>query len=113
VERMDEVRAYVKNQNLGFCIPYTCEGRPGNYYPDYILKLDDGRGDNDLLHLIVEVTGEKKKEKAAKVAATETLWVPAVNNEGVFGRWAFLEIDADNRHKPMQTIQKFLKARAK
>lgn len=33
---------------------------------------------------ILEETGEKKKEKEAKV---ETLWVPAVNNEGVFGRW--------------------------
>jgi len=109
IERMDEVKAYVKNQNLGFTIPYTCEGRPGNYYPDYILKLDDGHGDNDLLHLIVEVTGEKKKEKAAKVQTAETLWVPAVNNERAFGRWAFLEIDAENRHKPMQVIRHFLK----
>ena len=29
IERMDEVKAYVKNQNLGFKIPYTFEGRPG------------------------------------------------------------------------------------
>ena len=112
IERMDEVKAYVKNQNLGFTIPYTCEGRPGNYYPDYILKLDDGRGTGDLLHLIVEVTGEKKREKEAKVTTTETLWVPAVNNEGIFGRWAFLEIDADNRNKAMQVIRKFLNSHA-
>ncbi|MDY3558581.1 DEAD/DEAH box helicase family protein [Gemmata sp. JC673] len=111
IERMDEVKAYVKNQNLGFTIPYTCEGRPGNYYPDYILKIDDGRGTDDLLHLVVEVTGEKKAEKAAKVTTAGTLWVPAVNNEVTFGRWAFLEIDADNRHKPVQTILKFLKTR--
>jgi type III restriction enzyme len=112
IERMDEVKAYVKNQNLGFSIPYTCEGRPGNYYPDYILKLDDGRGTDDLLHLIVEVTGEKKREKEAKVTTAKTLWVPAVNNEGAFGRWAFLEIDADNRNKAIQTIRKFLKGGA-
>jgi hypothetical protein len=88
----------VKNQNLGFTIPYTCEGRPGNYYPDYIVKLDDGHGTADLLHLIVEVTGEKKKEKAAKVTTTETLWVPAVNNEGIFG----LGVSGDRRRQPPQ-----------
>jgi len=52
------------------------------------------------LNLIIEVTGEKKKEKAAKVATAKTLWVPAVNNHGGYGRWAFLEIadpwDAQN-----------------
>jgi type III restriction enzyme len=53
-----------------------------------------------LLHLIIEVTGEKKKDKAAKVTTARTLWVPAVNNHGGYGRWAFLEIsdpwDAQN-----------------
>ncbi len=38
------------------------------------------------------MTGERKKDKAAKVATTATLWVPAVNNHGGFGRWAFIEI---------------------
>ena len=32
-------------------------------------------------------------DKAAKTDTTRTLWVPAVNNHGGFGRWAFLEID--------------------
>jgi type III restriction enzyme len=52
------------------------------------------------LNLLIEVTGEKKKDKAAKVATARTLWVPAVNNHGGFGRWAFIEIadpwDAEN-----------------
>jgi type III restriction enzyme len=39
------------------------------------------------------VTGEKKKDKAAKVSTAKTLWVPAVNNHGGFGRWIFLEIN--------------------
>ena len=39
----------------------------------------------------VEVTGEKK-DKAAKVATARNLWVPAVNNQGTFGRWQFVEI---------------------
>ena len=38
------------------------------------------------------MTGERKKEKEAKTATARTLWMPAVNNHGGFGRWAFLEI---------------------
>jgi type III restriction enzyme len=40
----------------------------------------------------IEVIGEHKKDKAAKVAAARTLWVSAVNNHGGFGRWAFIEV---------------------
>jgi type III restriction enzyme len=90
LESMDEVVCYVKNQSLGFAIPYTVEGRQANYLPDYIVRARDG-GD-DLLNLVIEVTGERKKEKAAKVEAAQNQWVPAVNNHGGFGRWAFLEV---------------------
>jgi len=108
LEGMEEVKAYAKNQSLGFRIQYTCEGRAGNYYPDLIVKLDDGRGTGDLLHLILEVSGQKKKEKEAKVQTAKTMWVPAVNNLGTFGRWAFLEIDGTNLHKTKQEIRKLL-----
>jgi len=61
------------------------------------------------LNLILEVSGEAKKEKAAKVSTARTLWVPAVNNHGGFGRWAFIEIvnpwDAKN------TIRAFLQGK--
>lgn len=64
------------------------------------MRLSDGHGHENLLNLIVEVTGEKKKEKAAKVASARTLWVPAINNHGGYGRWAFIEVgdpwDAQN-----------------
>jgi len=92
LEDMDEVVRYVKNHNLGFTIPYSFGGEAKNYVPDFIACLDDGHGPNDLLDLLIEVTGEKKKDKAAKVATARTLWVPAVNNHGGFGRWAFIEI---------------------
>ncbi|MCK4795394.1 MAG: hypothetical protein KAV87_67315, partial [Desulfobacteraceae bacterium] len=92
LEDMDEVVCYVKNQNLGFTIPYTIEGNEHSYYPDFIARIDDGRGKDDLLNLIVEVSGERKKNKVAKVATARTLWVPAVNNHGGFGRWAYIEI---------------------
>ena len=86
LEDMPEVIRYVKNHNLGFFIPYTLNGDEKNYIPDFIACIDDGRGPDDLLNLIVEVTGEKKKDKAAKVATARTLWVPAINNHGGYGR---------------------------
>jgi hypothetical protein len=92
LEEMSEVIRYVKNHNLGFTIPYTINGEEHQYQPDFIAVLDDGRGALDPLNLIVEVTGEKKKEKAAKVMTARMLWVPAVNNHGALGRWAFLEV---------------------
>ncbi len=92
IEHMPEVVRYVKNQGLGFTIPYTLNGVQHQYTPDYILCIDDGHGQDDLLNLVIEVTGEKKKDKEAKVSTAQTLWTPAVNNHGGFGRWAFLEI---------------------
>jgi type III restriction enzyme len=92
LEDMDEVISYVKNQNLGFTIPYILNGEEKLYFPDFIVRINDGHGQGDLLNLIIEVTGERKKEKIMKVEAAKTLWVPAINNHGGFGRWAFLEI---------------------
>ena len=106
LEEMDEVLRYVKNYQLGFTIPYTFNGQEHGYITDYIIELDDGHGPDDPLHLILEVSGEARKDKAAKVAAARNLWIPAVNNYGGWGRWKFIEIvdpwDAKN------TIRAFL-----
>ena len=69
------------------------DGNQRGYVPDFLVRLDDGRGPADPLHLILEVTGEKEKDKEAKVATARTLWVPAVNHAGQWGRWAFVEIE--------------------
>ncbi|MCE5273251.1 DEAD/DEAH box helicase family protein [bacterium] len=107
LEDMTEVIRYVKNHNLGFFVPYTLNGEEKNYIPDFIACIDDGHGPDDLLNLIAEVTGEKRKDKVAKVDTARSLWIPAVNNHGGFGRWAFIEVsdpwDAQN------TIRGFIK----
>ena len=82
--------AYVKNHNLGFTIPYTLNGEEKNYIPDFIIHFKDKAG--GITNLVLELTGEKKKDKEAKVATARNLWVPAVNNHGGFGNWAFLEV---------------------
>lgn len=89
---MPEVLRYVKNQSLNFTIPYSLNGEEHAYLPDFIAVVDDGHGPDDALNLILEVTGEKKKDKEIKVSTARDLWIPAVNTHSAFGRWAFLEI---------------------
>ncbi len=66
-EANPRVRAYVKNQGLGFEVPYLLGTTPKKYLPDFIVRVDDGRGDDDLLNLVVEIKGyrgEDAKDKA-------------------------------------------------
>lgn len=91
LEEMSEVVAYVKNQNLGFSIPYVLEGDERQYIPDFVVRLQIP-GEIEPLNLVLEVSGEKRKDKAAKVETARNLWVPAINNHGGFGKWGFIEI---------------------
>jgi type III restriction enzyme len=47
------VLGYVKNHCLGFEVPYAAAGGERCYRPDFILRVDDGNGPADPLHLIV------------------------------------------------------------
>ncbi|GEO01872.1 restriction endonuclease [Novosphingobium sediminis] len=85
------VLAWVKNHNLGFEVPYTAGGEARRYRPDFILRLDDGRGVEDPLNLVVEIKGARDEDDKAKAETMRTLWVPGVNNLGTMGRWAFAE----------------------
>jgi type III restriction enzyme len=90
VERMPEVVAYVKNHGLGFEVPYLHQGAERRYWPDFILEVS--KGADEPLHLIVEIKGYRQGDAQAKADTMRSLWVPAVNNHGKLGRWAFLEI---------------------
>ena len=85
------VLAWVKNHNLGFEVPYTAGGEARRYRPDFILRLDDGHGADDPLHVVVEIKGQRDEDDKAKAETMRTLWVPGVNNLGSMGRWAFAE----------------------
>jgi Type III restriction enzyme, res subunit. len=109
LEDMPEVLRYVKNnKSLGFNIPYTLNGEEKNYEPDFITCINDGKGAAEPLQLIIEVTGEQRKDKAAKVSTAKTLWIPAVNNHGGFGRWDIIEIT--DPWDAMSLIRKQLKS---
>ena len=90
-EAHPHVKAYVKNHNLGLEIPYRYGSAMRMYWPDFIVLVDDGRGDDDLLHLIVEIKGLRGEDAKDKKTTMDTYWVPGVNNHGGYGRWAFAE----------------------
>jgi hypothetical protein len=90
-EAHPRVKAYVKNHNLGLEVPYRYGSETRRYIPDFIVLVDDGHGDDDLLHLIVEIKGYRREDAKEKKATIETYWVPGVNNLGSYGRWAFAE----------------------
>ena len=92
VESHPRVRAYVKNYNLGFEVPYRYGSESRRYLPDFIVLIDDGRGEDDLLHLVVEIKGYRGEDAKDKKATMDTYWVPGVNNLGSYGRWAFAEL---------------------
>ncbi len=113
------VRAYVKNHNLGLEVPYRYGSEVRKYLPDFIVVVNDGHGDDDLLHLIVEIKGYRREDAKEKKATMETYWVPGVNNLGTHGRWAFAEftevyrIESDFKAKVESEFNKMIENAAK
>lgn len=89
-----KVAAYVKNDHLGFEIPYVHKGRSHAYLPDFLLRLHRAEGEDFDRHLIVEVSGGQKSPgpTCEKARTARDSWCPAVNNHGGFGRWGYVEI---------------------
>ena len=85
------VRAWVKNHGLGLEVPYRSGSESRIYIPDFIVLIDDGRGANDLLRLVVEIKGYPDGKASEKRAVMESYWVPGVNALGAYGRWKFAE----------------------
>jgi type III restriction enzyme len=90
-ESHPHVRAYVKNHNLGLEVPYRYGSEIRKYLPDFIVLVDDGHGDDDLLHLIVEIKGYRREDAKEKKSTMDIYWIPGVNNLETYGRWAFAE----------------------
>jgi type III restriction enzyme len=102
-EAHPRVRTYVKNQGLGFEVPYLMGTTPRKYLPDFIVQIDDSpeeiknhqkskiENPIDPLNLIVEIKGFRGEDAKEKANTIRTCWIPGVNNLGKFGRWAFAE----------------------
>ena len=117
-ENHPRVRAYVKNHNLGLEVPYRYGSEMRKYLPDFICLVEDGQGEDDLLHLGVEIKGYRGEDAKEKKSTMDTYWVPGVNNLGGHGRWAFAEftdvwqIEADFKAKVESEFNKMIETAA-
>lgn len=76
----DSVLAWVKNDHIGFVIPYMYQGAVHAYYPDFLLKKANDH------YVILETKGQATERDKAKWAYAEE-WIRAVNGHGGFGVW--------------------------
>jgi type III restriction enzyme len=113
-EAHPKVRAYVKNHNLGLEVPYRYGSEMRRYLPDFIVLVDDGHGEDDPLHLIIEIKGYRGLDAQEKASTMKTYWVPGVNHLGTHGRWAFAEfcdiyeIESDFKAKVENQFKKMI-----
>jgi type III restriction enzyme len=77
------VTKWVKNERMGFFIPYRNRGLAVRYVPDFIIETDSG------LNVIVEIKGVMTDNADVKAKAAER-WVKAVNRLGQHGTWHYL-----------------------
>lgn len=92
----DEIECWVKNNFLGFKIPYVDkEGVERDYMPDFIVRCTTQAGDR--MNLIVEISG-MRFDKTAKRWFVEHRWLPAVSSVAAkhnWYRWDFLDLDSE------------------
>ena len=74
------VAAWVKNDHLGFEIPYLYQGLIHKYRPDFLVRLASGE------MLILETKGQDTEQDQVKRRYLDE-WVQAVNAYGGFGHW--------------------------
>ena len=77
--------------NLGREVPYRYGSQMRQYRPDFIVRLDDGHGADDLLNLMVEIKGFRCEDAKVKKETMDTYGVPGVNHLRTHGRSAFAE----------------------
>jgi len=76
----DAVAAWVKNDHLGFEIPYLYQGVVRKHRPDFLVRLTNGE------MLILETKGQETEQDRVKHRYLQE-WVQAVNTFGGFGHW--------------------------
>ena len=86
VFRLDQsplVAAYARNDHLELSIPYDYHGTSSAYFPDFVVRLTNGR------QVLVEIKGEEDERDRAKHQSAHR-WVSAVNRWTRAGQWSFL-----------------------
>ena len=71
--------------------PYRYGSESRTYLPDFIVLVDDGHGDDDLLHLVVEIKGYRARTRRRRSRRWRPTGCRASTTLGTYGRWAFAE----------------------
>ena len=79
------IDTYIKNDGLNFTIPYLHNGKPSEYLPDFVIRLN-GEANR---FLIAEVKGADWGHLAEVKAQAAHRWCAAVNATGEFGQWDY------------------------
>lgn len=82
LERNSEIVSWVKNDHLGFVIRYVFRGVIHKFYPDFLIRLLNGK------MLVLEVKGRDDQQNKTKRQYLSE-WIEAVNSDGRFGEWAW------------------------
>lgn len=101
LEHHPDVHSFVKNDHLGFAIPYVHKGRTHAYWPDFLVRLRQPDPTEIARTLIIEVSGSLKSPGPTKAKAdtARNSWCAAVNNHGGFGRWGYVEMTDPKRFR--------------
>ena len=90
LDRSPGVSAWVRNDRLGWSIPYLApDGTARRYEPDFVARLEGGA------HLVVEFKGRPDADSRAKRRTVENWWIPALGNSDdpeCSGVWRFCEL---------------------
>ena len=80
LESSNQVKAWAKNDHLGFYVSYMHKGTVKRYIPDFLIRLANDKT------LILEVKGiESEQDKAKREALSD--WVRVVNDMQTYGEW--------------------------
>ncbi len=93
LDSLDCVETWVRNQYLGFNIPYSVGDETKDYSPTFIVKSKD-------LNLIVECYNfneDKTGNEDTKRHYLKDYWLPAANNLKTYGKWDMLEVRDINK----------------
>ena len=82
LDRNKEVLSWVKNDHIGFVINYVYKGVIHKFYPDFLIKLSNGK------IIVLEIKGMDDQQNKTKREYLDE-WIKAVNSDGRFGTWAW------------------------
>lgn len=82
INESDLVQSFVKNDHLNFVIYYYHNGVVRRYFPDFIIKLTNGK------YLVLETKGQDDAQNKTKRSYLDE-WCKAINQHGGFGKWSW------------------------